>query len=164
MLGNSGISGDFKGLPFLNYQIAKHEASAYTGGTPDSHGDHDGTADPYTIFTVTGLVHIRRMFGTCGTLIAGAGTIDLGITEDVNIFATQLADATTWDADEIWDLSNDPGTIANGSVIPAANDLGWILNGTDVIETLAAANLTSGQVDWYCIWAPLASGASIVSA
>jgi hypothetical protein len=168
----------FKGnteLPNLAQQVAKHEATAYTGGTPDTHGDHDSvTADPYTIFNVSGVVIIYKIFGICNTNLVGAATLDIGVTDNVDLFSSVIfADTSTWDAGEFWDGdsadSTAGGLVLSAGLTKAQNIAGILLDGdvtnqSAIIETLEVANVTAGQVDWYCIWAALEDGASIVSA
>jgi hypothetical protein len=171
MLSGNGIQGNFKGLPFIDKKIVKHESSAYDGGTLNAHGDFDGTGNPYTIFNVSGVVIVETFFGVCNTNLVGAATLDVGTVDDDDIFSpSQFADTSTWDAGEIWDGTGvDSSAGGLKSLLGAAIRRGVILDGdvtnqSAIIETLAAANVTAGQVDWYCVWYPLEAGASITSA
>lgn len=148
----------------LDWRAEKHVASAYTGGTANNHGDHNGTGDPYTIFIITGAVIIRRMFGICNIDIVGAGSIDIGVIADINRLATQIADATVWDINEIWGMTDAPGTTTSSSPTQEVMHKGFNLYNTSIIETLAAADLTAGQVDWYVEWAAREPGGLLVPA
>lgn len=127
----------------------------FTGGTPDTLGDHDSTVtDPYTIFTVTGKV-LARVFGICGVALVGTGaTMEVGVTSDTAAIIPQLADAEDIDAGEIW---QDATPTHLSEVVPSQ----LIVQG-NVILTLGTANITSGTLTMYCIWEPLTSGATVV--
>lgn len=144
----------------LEWQVVKHASSAFTGGTPNDHGDHDGTGDPYTIFTVTGDVAMRGVVGIVNTTLVGAGTIEVGVAGNTAKIIAQVADATDLADGDVW---TDAGSEAGVDILPAGGVF-FINDGADIIETLGTANITAGQIDYYCIWAPLEAGASVVSA
>lgn len=143
----------------LTWRVAKHVGTSYTGATANSHGDHDGTADPYTIFTVTGDVIIKAIWGVVNTSLTGASaTIEVGVTGNT---AGLIAQETATDLDDggiYTSATNAVGVaaIAGSGALFAIND------GLDIIETLATANVDAGQIDWYCIWAPAEPLASVV--
>jgi len=141
----------------LAWRVAKKVASAFTGGTANSHGDHDGTGDPYTLFTVTGDVAVKAVVGIVNVNVAGAGTLEVGVAGNTAALIAQVADTTTLDdGDVLVDGTESVGVEA------IANTGMFIINdGADIIETLGSANLTAGQIDWYCIWAPLEAGAAV---
>lgn len=142
------------------WQVTKHTSSAFTGGTANAHGDHDGTGDPYTIFSVTGDVIIKAVWGICNTSLVGAGTLEVGVTGNTAKLIAQIADTTTLDDGDVW---TDAGTEA-GVDVQGAGVLAFINDGADIIETAGTANITAGQIDYYCMWAPAEPGASVVSA
>src|ERR1044071_3176012 len=93
----------------LTWRVAKKAASAYTGASANTHGDHDGTADPYTIFKVEGDVIISDFWGVCNVAVVSAsdtGTLEVGTTGNT---AKLLAQTTAGS-----------GTIAAGDVLTDA--------------------------------------------
>ena len=144
----------------LAWRVAKKVGSAYTGGTANSHGDHDGTGDPYTLFSVDGDVAVLGVVGIVNVNIAGSGTLEVGVAGNTAKLIAQVADTTTLDDG---DVLTDAGSEAGVDIMPAGGF--FIINdGADIIETLGTANLTAGQIDWYCIWAPLEAGANVQAA
>jgi len=144
----------------LNWQLTAHRSSVFDGGTTNSHGDLGGTNDPYTIFTVTGDVIIKGLWGIVNTTLTGAtATISVGVVGNTaGIIAletgTELLDGNVYTS----------ATDAVGVAAIANTGLFAINDGLDIIETPLTANVTGGQLDYYCIWAPAEDGASITSA
>jgi hypothetical protein len=167
MYGGNGIHGDFKGLPFMNWCVAKHTSSAFTGdAAANRHGDIDGTNNPYSLFTVTGDVIIFRVWGIVNTTLVGSSSIEIGVTGNINALMVQVAATTDLADGDVWQgATNTPG-IGEGNII--AYTFQAVNDGADIIETLndagGGANVTAGQIDYYCIWAPVEAGASIVPA
>ena len=57
------------------------------------------------------------------------------------------------------------GTVADGMGVLADSGAMYVLvEDTDIIETTATADITSGQIDYYVIWAPAEDGAKLTSA
>jgi len=163
MIANSGISGCFKGLPFLNWQIIKHVSSAFTGDDDGTHGDTDsGSAVPtYTIFTVTGTIAVLRMVGICNTDLVGAATYEVGFAGNTPALIEQIADATAIDDGDV--MTGGSGPIVGG--VGASGDHDYVIvDGADIIETVGAANVDSGQINYYLIWAAMDSNSSVVEA
>lgn len=144
----------------VNYQVTKHVSSNFDGGTANAHGDHDGTGDPYTAFNVTGDVIIRAVWGIVNTTLVGAATIEVGVAGNTAKLLAQVADATDLADGDVW---TDAGTEA-GVDKQADGGLFFINDGADIIETIGTANITAGQIDYYCIWAPAEPDAVVVSA
>lgn len=139
-----------------DWRIAKHVGTAFTGGS-NEHGDTAGTANPTTLFDVSGVVEVR-VFGICNTLLDGAtGTIEVGVTGNTAVLIAQTT-ATNIDANEVW-LDATPGVRAK-----ALSSNGVIVNNTDIIETVGTADLTAGQIDYYCIWRPISTDATVTAA
>lgn len=149
----------------LQWRVVKKAASAYTGGTANTHGDHDGTADPYTLFTVTGDVVISDFWGVVNVLVVSTsdtGTLEVGVAGNTaKLIAQTTAGSGTLAAN---DVITDTGVEASIDVNANSGAKFYIANGADIIETLATNNFTAGQIDWYCIWAPVEAGASVVAA
>jgi len=139
--------------------VAGNKTRIFTGGTANAHGDHDGTGDPYTIFTVTGVNLVRAIFGECNTSLVGAATVEVGTANNTAKLLAQIANATTLDAGDFY---TDAGTEAEVELLADSGSF-YVIN-DDIVETLASANVTAGQIDYYVVWAPAEPGASIVSA
>jgi len=155
------LSQSVAGGAKLEWQVAKHVSSSFDGGTTDAHGEDGGANDPYTIFTVTGDVLVAAVWGVCNTSLVGAATLEVGVVGNTAKILAQITDATTLDDG---DLYTDDGTEAGADyVVPAG---GWIAlnDGADIIETTGTTNITAGQIDYYCIWAPVEDGAKVTSA
>lgn len=137
-------------------QIAVKTSSAFTGGSTNAHGDFDGTGNPYNLFTVTGLVELR-IIGLCTVDLVGASaTLEVGVASNTAAIIAQTT-ATNIDANEIWN-SNTPGL----KVMAVSGSL-FVYSAT-IIETAGTANITAGQITYYCIWRPISSGATVVAA
>lgn len=136
--------------------IAK-KTITFAGGTENAIGDHDGTGDPFDIFTVTGLVR-ARIFGFCTTNLTGAATLEIGTAKDTDGVIAQIADATALDANEIYHDGNPDNSVELMTVAPEK------IIGEDVIGTVGAANITAGVVDFYAIWYPLSPDGDLIVA
>jgi len=153
------------GNNILTWRIAKKAASAYTGGTVNSHGDHDGTGDPYTLFKVDGNVVIRGFWGVVNTAVvsdSNTGTLEVGVTGNTAklIAQTTAGSGTLAQGDVITDAGAETGIDVEAS----SGALLFVARGADIIETLATNNFTAGQIDWFCIWAPAEPGAALTPA
>ncbi len=143
------------------FQVVKSKPGAFIGGTSNARGDHDGTSDPTTLFTVTGDVLVR-VFGVCTVSVAGAGTIEVGVAGNTAGLIAQVVNAEDIDANDVWiDNSVAEVGIAALTNIPAAS---VVVNGLDIIETIGTANLTAGEIYYVCMWRPLTPGSSVVAA
>ena len=153
------------GFPALDWQILKHESSAFTGNTNSTHGDVDNTPT-YTIFTVTGMVIVKTFWSRCNVSLTEGGataTIVVGFAGDTNAFMT-AQNAVSFDAGELWSLATLSSATA-GIAITDSIGHGYLLNSTDIIETVGGAqDVDSGQIDYFCIWAPMELEATIVEA
>jgi hypothetical protein len=125
------------------------------GGTLNGIGDINGTNNPYTLFTVTGIVN-ATVFGVCGLTIVGAGTIEVGVTGDTAVLLAQIANATDLATGELY-VDATPTTKVQA---PPASQI--ITGGLDIIFTAGTADLTAGNITFYCIWEPISSGATVV--
>ena len=144
----------------LNWQVTAHRSSVFDGGTTNSHGDLAGTNDPYTIFTVTGDVIIKAIWGVVNTTLTGAtATIEVGVVGNLTGLLALETGTDLLDGNIYTSATNAVGVAA------IANTGFFALNdGLDIIETPLTANVTGGQLDYYCVWAPVEDGASIISA
>lgn len=144
----------------LVWRVVKKSSTSFTGGTGDAHGNNGGALDPYTLFTVTGDVVIKAIWGVCNTSLTGAATLEVGVAGNTAQLLAQIADTTTLDDGDIY---TDAGTEA-GSDIQAAAGLNFINDGADIIETTDTTDITAGQIDYYVIWAPAEANGNIVAA
>lgn len=148
------------GAGALNWQIAKHVSSVFDGGTTNSHGDLGGTNDPYTIFTVTGDIIIKAIWGICNTNLTGAtATISVGVASNTAVLIA-LETATEIDDGNVYVSA----TQAIGAAAVANTGMFVVNDGADIIEEPLTSNVTGGQMDYYCIWAPAEDGARLISA
>lgn len=147
-------ANDLELLP--GWQIASVTAE-FDGGTTNARGDHDGTGDPATLFTVTGDVLVV-VFAKCTEDLAGASaTIEVGVTGNTAALIAQTT-ATDIDNGDVW---RDSGPAVGAE---ALNDPIAIVGGLDIIETIATANITGGELTYYCLWIPLSADGNVVAA
>lgn len=120
--------------------------------------DDTGAQAAYTIFTVTGDVRLS-VYGVCKVACTGAGTIELGVAGGT---AEIIAQATAADLilNELWHDATP--TTTRELIDPTGRE--WIISGgQDVIFTVAGADLTAGDVDFYALWYPLSADANVVA-
>lgn len=142
-------------------EVAISEPGAFDGGTANARGDHDGSNDPTTLFTVTGDVLVQ-IYGVCTTSITGAGTLEVGVTGNTAEIIAQVADTSAIAANEIIV----DGTVDDVRAATFADVNGPVLitNGSDIIETLGTANLTAGEIYYVCLWRPITPGSKVEAA
>lgn len=117
-------------------------------------GNATGDTGVHTLFTVTGNV-IVTVFGICDTNLAGAATIEVGVAGNTASILAQVADATNVDDGMVW-VDATPAVGAEALLSPRV-----INDGADIILTIGSTDLTAGVIDFYCLWRPLSTGASI---
>ena len=123
--------------------------------------DDTGAQAAYTIFTITGDV-LLQVFGVCDVALTGASaTIELGVSGNTAVLIAQTT-GTALDADEIWFDTTPTTTVEQIDVDGARTFI--IANGQDAILTIATANLTAGDIDFYVLWRPLSSDGLVVAA
>jgi hypothetical protein len=140
------------------YEVAVSRPGAFVGGTANARGDHDGTSDPTTLFNVTGDVLVR-VYGVCTETLVGAATIEVGLTGNTAELLAQVANASTIATNDIWvdGTVDDVRAAAFADVIAER----LIVNGSDIIETIASANITAGELYYVCLWRPVTEGATV---
>jgi hypothetical protein len=123
--------------------------------------DDGGAQGAFTIFQVTGDVYIQQIYGACKTDMdsGGAATIELGIAGNTACFIAQTT-ATDLDQYELW---QDATPEANPGVIILLGRSWLVQNGTDIILTVGAADLTAGEIVIYCNWVPLSANGNVVA-
>lgn len=117
-------------------------------------GNATGDTGAHTLFTVTGDV-LLSVFAVCSTNLAGAATIEVGVTGNTAGILAQIADATTLDAGEVW--VDDTATVG----VKAIPTTKLVTNGLDVLLTIGSTDLTAGVVTFYCTWRPLSDGSGV---
>lgn len=145
------FSRDANGVPITANGIVASKERTYTGAAGF------GAAGASTLFTVTGDV-IVNVFANCSTLLTatGAATIEIGIAGNTAALVAQ-ATATDIDADEIY-LDASPATV---ETLPSSKIL---IAGTDIIETIATADVSTGVLTFYCLWTPVSANGNVVAA
>jgi hypothetical protein len=147
-------------IPSLDgYEIAVASPDAFAGATLDARGDVDGANVAYTLFQVNGEVLVR-IFGVCTVDLAGAATLEIGVAGNTAKLIAQTT-ATGIDANDIW---NDATPTAVGmDTLAAVTGPYLIVNGADIIETTASANITSGQIYYICLWKAITPGSNVIA-
>lgn len=131
----------------------------FDGGTTNAIGDHDGTGDPFDVFTITGTIKLK-LYAVCTTILAGASaTLELGISGGTAKLIAQTT-ATDIDANEIWHDAT-PDSAVELSTVSVEN---IVANSLDVIGTVATANITSGVIKFVALWKPISKDGNLVSA
>lgn len=149
--GDTGYSLD-------SFNIIRSSPSAFTGNTDSTRGDADNT--PTTdIFAVTGEVLVG-IFGVCTTNLVQDGataTLALGVAGNTGalISATNVNEI---DANEIW-LDTSP-TVGVNTIDALTYFI--IVNGLNIIETVATKDVDSGQMFYSLLWRPIGTTGSVV--
>lgn len=138
---------------FLPFKVKKR--ITFDGGTLNGIGDHDGTGDPFNIFTVTGDVLVL-VLAFCKTTLVGAGTLEVGVANATASLLSQIADATTLAQDEMWGPDASP-SLAEAMTLRAHG----IGGGLDIIGTVGTANITAGVIDFYCFFRPMSDDGDV---
>jgi hypothetical protein len=105
---------------------------------------------------VTGNV-LATVFGVCDTTLndAGAPTIEVGVTGNTAVFIAQSIAKSLADG-EVW--VDATMTRVGAGAIPAMQ---VINDSNDIILTIGTATITTGAVDFYCLWRPLSSDGDV---
>jgi len=134
--------------------------TAFAGATTDARGDDAGANDPYTLFTVTGMVLVRVFGEVTVDLTGDTATVSLGVTGNIAAF---IAVTTATDLDN--------GDLFTATTPPVGTDLLADISGphivgagASIVEAVESANVTAGNIKYYCLWRPLEAGASVISA
>lgn len=142
-----------------SYELAKASPGAFTGGSGER-GDKDTAGGVTTLFEVTGDVAVR-IFGVCTVDLAGANaTVEIGVAGNTAALIAQTT-GTTIDANEIW-YAAAPADLGVKTLSSVGGPFA-IVNGLDIIETIATADLTGGNVYYVCLWTPLSPGSKVRS-
>ena len=141
-------------LPFM-----AEKNMVFAGATVNDPGDYTGgTGNPATLFTVTGNVLVY-LFGICSTSLVGSATLKVGVTGNDAGLLAQIADVAA-SLDENMTYFDSSPALGEG-VAPVFHPIG---GGLDIIQTVGSANITAGELDYYCFWRPLSSNGLVVAA
>ena len=121
-------------------------------------GAGTGAVGTVALYTVTGDVLVN-IFATCSSdlISAGSGTVEAGLVGNTAGLIAQVA-ATAIDNNEVWTDAT-PTTIEALATSPRI-----IAGGQDIMVTVATGDVTGGVLNFYCLYRPLSTGASIVAA
>ena len=131
----------------------------FAGGTTNAIGDHDGTNDPFDIFTVTGDVKVK-VIAVCTTSLTGdSSTLEVGTTlSTAGIIA--LTTCTDIDAGMIWHDATPDVDMELSSVVKE-----YILaDGADIIGTVKTANITAGVIKFTVMWKAVSRNGDLIAA
>lgn len=135
----------------------KCSPGAFAGGTTDARGDFDGAGNPYTLFTVTGVVAVKLFAVTVTAPVGATATLEVGVSGGTASLIPQST-ATDLAVNEIW-VDATPTT----KVEPFSSVVTYIVH-QDIIETVGTANITAGELDYYLSFYPLSPDGNVVSA
>lgn len=142
---NASFSRDNNRIPITNLGIVTPLSTiTYAAATT-------GAVGATTLFTVTGVIGVR-VFAVCGVNLTGSGTLEVGIAGNTAALIAQTT-GTDIDAGEIW-IDNAPATV---EALPAIQ----ILNGTNIIQTIATNTITAGTLTYYAVWNPISSDGNL---
>ncbi len=131
----------------------------FAGGTTNDPGDYTGgTGNPATLFTVTGNVLVY-LFGICSVTLVGGATLEVGLTGNTAVLLAQIADVSSGLLENMTYKDSTPA-LGEGEA-PIFHPIG---GGLDIIQTVGSANITAGEIDYYCFWRPLSSDGLVVKA
>jgi len=148
----SAFSRDANGVPIWTDGIITKKEHTFS----DAAGS--GAVGTVALFTVTGIVY-AKVIGFCNTDLVGAATLEVGVTNDTDLCLAQIANATTLDEDELYVDATTAKFKAVTDSVPPENIIT-----TDIFATVGLADITAGQVDFYCIWRPISDNGNVVAA
>lgn len=138
------------------YKSAEVEVT-FDGGTLNGIGDQNGTSNPYTLFTVTGVVEVS-IFAYCSTDLAGASaTVEVGTALSTAGLIAQ-ATATAVDTGDIWHDASPDSSVELTSVVTRK------IVSQDIILTVGTTDVTSGVIKFVVRWSPITSDGNLVAA
>lgn len=147
----SGANSDSRTFPRVEnvegWRRAVQEIT-FDGGTVNAIGDYDGTANPATLFSVTGAVAVR-IVAYCTTSLTGASaTLEVGTAKGTADIIAQTT-GTDIDENEIWHDASPDASVEALTVAPENIVI------QDIIATAATANITAGVIKFVALWKPI---------
>lgn len=140
---------DANNVPIDSLGLVSTKSITYAAATT-------GAVGATTLFTVTGVVAVKVFGVVSGADLTGSGTLEVGITGSTPSIIAQTT-GTNLDVGEIW-TDNAPSKIEN---LPTTF---FILNGTNIIQTIGTDTITAGTMTYYCIWVPISSDGDVTAA
>ncbi len=131
--------------------------AAFTGGTSER-GDKDTIGAAFPLFVTQGEVKVI-VYGVCTTTLVGAGTIEVGVAGNTALILPQVADATTIAAGDVYldsTVAEVGGFVATS--LPAAT---YLVNGQTILEKIATADVTAGNIYYVCLWLPVSANGRV---
>lgn len=164
MQSSTGAYRDANHVPILTDGLITKKTITFAGATTDAWGNDGGALDGGALFTVTGLVFCK-LIAVCETgndLTGANATVSVGIGGATTIFLP-VETATQIDGGQLWanDAANGTSLIVGAEGAAAGNLPEWALMGTNIILTVATANVTGGKLDFYCIWRPISATGNV---
>lgn len=137
-------------------QFKSEEISVtFDGGTTNGIGDYDGTSNPFTLGTVTGIIEVA-VIAVCTTNLAGASaTLELGTALSTAGLIAQTT-ATDIDAGDIWHDASPDAAVEASTVVTRK------IVTQNIILTVATANITAGVIKFMVLWNPISSDGNLV--
>jgi len=145
----------------LTYDGWRHceKAITFAGGTTNAIGDHDGTGNPFDIFTVTGDVKVKVVAVCTTTLVGASSTLEVGTSGGTAVIIAQTT-GTDIDVGEIWHDATPDADIELSSVAKEY----IVANGKDVIGTVGTANITAGVIRFTVMWKAVSRNGDLIAA
>lgn len=121
------------------------------------------TAAAHRLFTVTGEVLIKAVFGKVDEAITGARTAEVGVPGNPGGLIAQIANATLLNnVNDIWIGRTNSAAARYIGVLP--KDSGVILSDIDIDLTIGGGTITNGQITFSVIWSPISSDGDVSAA
>ena len=135
-------------------------ANTQANGTVDTDevGDSGGANATSALFTVTGDI-MAMVIGVCKKTLVGAATIEVGVAGATAAILPQIANATTLAVNEGW-LPDATPSLAEAAT-PQVHVIG---GGLDINKKIASADISYGEIDFYCFFRPLSDDGDVVAA
>lgn len=157
-----GILQDDNYVPYQSldsFHVTEARINPFIGATTDARGDKDGAQVSFKLFDVTGEVLVR-VFGICTVSLVGAtATLKVGVAGNSSELIAQ-ATGTDIDKDDIW-LDGTPDDIL-AAVFGDVKASTLIVAGSDIIESVAVADITAGNIRYICLWRAISKDGKVV--
>lgn len=130
----------------------------FAGGTTNAIGDFNGTGEPHTLFTVTGIVAVK-IFAICETTVTIDATATLEVGTAINtagLIAQTAGDAI--DVNEIWHDASPDSSVEASTVVAER------LVNQDIQGKTDTANILTGVIKYICLWHPISKDGRVVAA
>lgn len=157
--GTQGVSQNTANMLMNNLwpQWESLETSVEFSNGTNENGDYNGSGNPSTLLTVTGVVELA-VVAVCSVDFAG-GTATLELGTDTNS-AGIIAQTTATDIveNEIWHDASPDASVEASSVITRK------IVAEDVIFTVGTADISAGTLKLFIFWNPISADGNVVLA